>query len=52
LRNMLKTIHEHYYLLVPTVTGALAEGLRRAGQLEEARFSPSMTPLPVRGVME
>jgi predicted ATPase len=39
LRNMLKTIHEYYYLLVPTVTGALAEGLRKAGQLEEALFT-------------
>jgi len=36
LRDMLKTIHEYYYLLVPTVTGALAEGLCKAGQLEEA----------------
>jgi predicted ATPase len=39
LRDMLKTIHEYYYLLVPTVTGALAEGLRKAGQLEEALFT-------------
>jgi predicted ATPase/DNA-binding winged helix-turn-helix (wHTH) protein len=39
LRNMLKTIHEYYHLLVPTVTGALAEGLRKAGQLEEALFT-------------
>src|SRR5258707_6261612 len=39
LRDILKTIHEYFYLLVPTVTGALAEGLRKAGQLEEALFT-------------
>ena len=39
LRNVLRTIHEYYYLLVPTVIGALAEGLRKAGQLEEALFT-------------
>jgi predicted ATPase len=39
LRNVLKTIHEYYYLLVPTVTGALAEGLRKAWRLEEALFT-------------
>src|SRR5260370_26493843 len=36
---MLKTIHKYYYLLVPTVTGALAEGLRKAGELEDAIFT-------------
>jgi predicted ATPase/DNA-binding winged helix-turn-helix (wHTH) protein len=39
LRNVLKTIHEHYHLLVPTITGALAEGLRKAWRLEEALFT-------------
>jgi predicted ATPase/DNA-binding winged helix-turn-helix (wHTH) protein len=36
LRNVLKFMHEYYQLLVPTFTGALAEGLRKTGQLEEA----------------
>jgi predicted ATPase len=39
LRKVLKSIHEYFNLLVPTVTGALAEGLRKAGQLEEALFT-------------
>jgi predicted ATPase len=39
LRNALKIIREHYYLLVTTFTGALAEGLRKTGQFEEARFT-------------
>jgi predicted ATPase/DNA-binding winged helix-turn-helix (wHTH) protein len=39
LRNALKIIREHYYLLVTTFTGALAEGLRRTGQFEEALFT-------------
>lgn len=39
LRNALKIIHEHYYLLVTTFTGALAEGLRKTGQFEEALFT-------------
>lgn len=36
LRNALKIMHEQYYLVVPAFTGALAEGLRRTGQSEEA----------------
>jgi tetratricopeptide (TPR) repeat protein len=39
LRNALKIIREHYYLLVTTFTGALAEGLRKTGQFEEALFT-------------
>jgi predicted ATPase len=36
LRNVLKFMHEYYQLLVPTFTGALAEGLRKTGRFEEA----------------
>jgi predicted ATPase len=39
LRNALKIIHEHYYLVVPVFTGALAEGLRKTGQFEESLFT-------------
>jgi predicted ATPase len=36
LRSALKTIHASFYLLVPTITAALAEGLRKTGQLEKS----------------
>jgi len=49
LRDMLQTIHEYYYLLVPTVTGALAEGLRKAGQLEEAAVHHRWRHYPCEG---
>ena len=39
LQNALKTIEESFCLLVPSVTGALAEGLWKAGQLEKAQFT-------------
>jgi predicted ATPase len=36
LRNALKIIREQYCVVVTTFTGALAEGLRKTGQFEEA----------------
>jgi predicted ATPase/DNA-binding winged helix-turn-helix (wHTH) protein len=39
LRNALKIIHEQYYVIVPAFAGALAEGLRKTGQFEEALFT-------------
>ncbi len=36
LRNALKIIREQYCVVVTTFTGALAEGLRKIGQFEEA----------------
>jgi predicted ATPase len=39
LRSALKTIHESYELFVPTLTGALAEGLRKTGHFDEALFT-------------
>jgi predicted ATPase/DNA-binding winged helix-turn-helix (wHTH) protein len=39
LQDALKTIEESFCLLVPSVTGALAEGLWKAKQLEKALFT-------------
>ena len=40
LRSALEIIHtEQYQLVITTFVGALAEGLRKAGQLEEALFT-------------
>jgi tetratricopeptide (TPR) repeat protein len=36
LRNALKILREQSYIVVTTFTGALAEGLRRTGEFEEA----------------
>jgi predicted ATPase len=40
LRGALGTLHaQQYYLQIPRFTGALAEGLRKTGQFEEALFT-------------
>jgi predicted ATPase/DNA-binding winged helix-turn-helix (wHTH) protein len=41
LRSALKIMHEQYYLVVPTFTGALANGLRKTGRVDEALFTIS-----------
>jgi predicted ATPase len=39
LRNALEILREKSYIVVTTFTGALAEGLRKTGELEEALFT-------------
>jgi predicted ATPase/DNA-binding winged helix-turn-helix (wHTH) protein len=39
LRNALKILREKSNIVVPTFTGALAEGLRKTGKLDEALFT-------------
>jgi predicted ATPase/DNA-binding winged helix-turn-helix (wHTH) protein len=39
LRDALKILREKSYIVVTTFTGSLAEGLRKAGELEEALFT-------------